>query len=265
MRFSTVDVAYLNHTFTLEYQWLNDSAPADAPILLFLHEGLGCITMWKDFPQQLCAQGNYRGLVFSRAGYGHSTPLSPEIRWPVDYLQQQAEHAVPALLEALGLNTPEVWSRLWLIGHSDGGSIALLYAALYPQRLAGAVVMAPHIFVEDITLAGIEDAKRLYEASDQWRTRLARHHSNPDSAFYGWNNAWRNPDFRHWNIEHLLPRIECPLLAIQGENDEYATLAQINDIQKHAPHTQLLAIPDCGHSPQLQKGDVVIEAVARFI
>ncbi len=152
----------------------------------------------------------------------------------------------------------------WLFGHSDGGSIALLYAARFPERTAGAIVLAPHILVEDLSVASIEQARQAYLATDL-RQRLARHHDDPDSAFWGWNRIWLHPPFRHWSIEDEITAITCPLLAVQGLDDEYGTLEQIRGIARRVPQTQLLELADCGHSPQRDQPEKLIQAAAAFL
>jgi pimeloyl-ACP methyl ester carboxylesterase len=244
----------------LEYQWI---APGrDAPLLIFLHEGLGSVSMWKDWPARACAAAGCRGLLYSRPGYGRSTPRPAHERWPVGYLHEQARDVLPALLQALDVDArrdPPV-----LYGHSDGGSIALLYASYYPDAVAGAIAVAPHVFVEDITLRGIEAARIAYRQTDL-RARLARYHDDPDSAFWGWNDIWLDPAFRDWNIEQMLTRIRCPVLALQGEQDEYATLAQIESIARHTPGAVMQALPDCRHSPHVDQPEAVIEAIKTFL
>jgi pimeloyl-ACP methyl ester carboxylesterase len=156
---------------------------------------------------------------------------------------------------------------VWLFGHSDGGSIALLHAALRPTHTAGLVVLAPHILVEDISVASIEQARLAYlntGLEPSLKQRLAKHHANPDSAFWGWNNVWLSEAFRSWNITTELAHIRCPVLAIQGLDDEYGTLAQIRGIRDAAPHTQLLELPACGHSPHKDQPLAVVEAVVRW-
>lgn len=231
----------------------------DAPLVIFLHEGLGSVAMWKDFPEQLCDAGGFRGLMFSRPGYGRSTPRADDELWEVDFMHRQALEVLPAFLAALGIHdTP------WLFGHSDGGSIALLYASRFPDRLAGLVVMAPHLFVEDITIANIEIARMTYLETDL-PARLGRYHDSADSAFWGWNRIWLHPAFRQWNIEAELDAIGCPVLAIQGVNDEYGTLEQIRGIARRAPQTELLEVDKCGHSPHRDQPGQVIIAATRFI
>jgi len=214
--------------------------------------------MWRDFPERFCNTHGFRGLAFSRYGYGQSTPRPLASPLPLSYLHDQAYEALPALLAALGIVRP------WLFGHSDGGSISLLYAARYPENVSGAVVMAPHIFVEDITIDGIRRARDAFATTDL-RARLARHHRDAESVFRGWNDAWLDPGFRAWNIEDRLSAIACPVLAIQGEEDEYGTLEQIYGIERQAPRARALAIPACGHSPHRDQPEAVSRAAGAFI
>ena len=237
-------------------------AAADRAPLVFLHEGLGSLSMWKDFPARLCAAAGCRGLVYSRPGYGRSTPRAVEEAWGLDFMHRQAHEVLPALLEALHIDT--LAAPTWLFGHSDGGSIALLYAAQFAQRTAGAIVVAPHIRVEDLSVASIEQTRVAYETSDL-RQRLARYHDDPDSAFYGWNRIWLHPPFRHWSIERELQSIRCPVLAVQGLDDEYGTLEQIRGIARVLPRTQLLELPACGHSPHRDQADALIRAATNFL
>jgi pimeloyl-ACP methyl ester carboxylesterase len=242
----------------IEHEWLGRER-GDAPLLIFLHEGLGSRSMWRDFPQQLCDALACRGLVYSRPGYGRSTPRAPGERWGVDFMQRQANEVLPALRRALGIEQPA-----WLLGHSDGGSIALLHAAHLPDTVAGLVVMAPHLFVEPLAVTSIERAREAYLHSGDLRARLARHHDDVDSAFWGWNDIWLDPAFRTWNIEAELEAIRCPLLAIQGVKDEYGTLQQIRAIQARWPGTRLLELPQCGHSPHRDQPGAVIAACVDF-
>ncbi len=254
-----------------ELEALQIKGPADGPLLVFLHEGLGSVSMWRDFPQQLCERLGARGLVYSRPGYGRSTPRAHTERWGVDFMHRQAHEVLPALLQALSVQEP-----IWLLGHSDGGSIALLYAARHgsaangqsqaPEAppLAGAIVLAPHILVEDVSVRSIEQARQAYLHTDL-RQRLARHHDDPDSAFWGWNDIWLSPAFRSWSIEADLHRIKVPVLAVQGVDDEYGTLEQIRGIARRVPQTELLELPACGHSPHRDQPQALMEAVAGFV
>lgn len=245
----------------LECRWIAPQR-TDAPLIVFLHEGLGSVSMWKDWPVQVCEAAGCRGLVYSRYGYGRSTARPQDDAWPVDFMHREAHDVLPALLEVLGVNARR--DKPVLFGHSDGGSIALLYAARYPDAVAGVIAAAPHILVEDVSLTSIAAARRAYLESDL-RARLDRHHQDVDSAFWGWNDIWLNPEFRAWNIEDDLSRITCPVLAIQGTGDEYGTLAQVHGIRRRAPQTELLEIPDCGHSPHRDQPATVVQAVARFV
>lgn len=226
------------------------------PTLVLLHEGLGCITMWRDFPAKLAAATGCRTIVYSRPGYGASDP-HPLPRQP-DYMHREAREILPAVLAALAVERP------LLVGHSDGGSIALIFAATFPELPVGLAVMAPHEFVEAETLAGIRAARDAWRTTD-WPRRLARHHRDAESVFAEWNDCWLSPAFRDWNIEDCLPAIRCPVLAIQGRDDEYATMRQIEAIAAAVPGTQLLALADCGHSPQRDQEAAVLAALSEFV
>lgn len=264
----TISIAYTDERGAvqaeIEYQWLNPHLE-QRPLVVFLHEGLGSIAMWKRFPQAFCDAGQYRGLVFSRPGYGQSTPRELSHSWPVEYLHWQAKEMLPALFRALQIPTSAAQGDLpWLFGHSDGGSISLLYAAHFPQSVAGIMVMAPHISVEEKSLSGIRAAQDIYLQTD-FREKLGRYHRSADSAFFGWCDAWLNPAFQSWNICAEIAAIRCPVLAIQGEGDEYGTMAQIDGIQTQVPQTQLCKLPNCGHSPHRDQPDVLMQACHDFI
>lgn len=246
----------------LEYRWLNRER-TDRPLLVFLHEGLGSVAMWKDWPQHLCDAGNFRGLVFSRNGYGRSTPRPHEEKWPVDFMHRQAREALPAFLDAVGV-TAAYADKVWLVGHSDGGSIALLFAAAFPDRLAGAVVIAPHLFVEDVSVESIAKTKTTFETTDL-RDKLARYHDDVESAFRGWNDIWLDPAFREWNLVGAVASIDKPLLAIQGEDDEYGTMAQMDSIAEHVAHAKIVKLPACGHSPHRDAPEPLGRAIVSFI
>ncbi len=257
-----IDLSWRERRVRIEYAWVGGGAAAPAPCIVFLHEGLGSVAMWRDFPARLCAATGRRGLVYSRPGYGRSTPRAAGEAWEPDYLHQQAQEVLPAVLAAVGIDARR--EPPWLFGHSDGASIALLYAARFTDAVAGAIVLAPHIMVEDVALAGIEKTRAAYRRTDL-RARLAHYHDDPDSAFHGWSDAWLAPAFRSWSIEREVAAIRCPLLAMQGVGDEYATLAQIRDLARHVPQTSLLEIADCRHSPHKDQPELVIREAARFI
>jgi len=253
-------VPFHGRDIRLEYGWIGKER-SDAPLFIFLHEGLGSLSMWKDFPQRLCDLANYRGLVFSRYGYGRSTPRPISEKWPVHFMHEQAQDLLPKFLDKVGVNAA---SRSWVLGHSDGGSIALLFAAALPTRVAGLVLLAPHIFVEDLSIASIEQARDDYRSTDL-RERLRRYHADPDSAFWGWNDIWLDPQFRRWNIEPALQDVRCPVLAVQGFDDPYGTMAQIDGIAKRISQARILKLAQCGHSPHRDQADALIEAVTNFV
>lgn len=256
-----VDIDWGCRRVRIEHYWVHREL-VERPLIVFLHEGLGSAAMWRDFPQRLCDAAGCRGLVYSRPGYGQSTPRAAEEAWDLDFMHRQAHEVLPALLQAVGVDRDA--GHPWLFGHSDGGSIALLFAARWPRRLSGAVVLAPHIKVEDLSIDSIRRARDAYLGTDL-RERLARYHADPDSAFWGWNDIWLHPPFREWSIEAELASIRCPLLAVQGVDDEYGTLEQIHGIARRVPQTRLLALSDCRHSPHRDQPQRLIEATAAFI
>ena len=240
---------------SIEYRFAGTS-PSGQPTIVMLHEGLGSVSMWKDFPDRLAATTGCRVLVYSRHGYGQSSVLAAP-RTP-DYMHEEARVWLPRLLERLEIPAPI------LFGHSDGASISLIYAALPSATVTGVIALAPHVKVEDITVASIADAKVAYETTDL-RARLARHHVDVDATFWGWNRIWLDPAFRNWNIEDLIPAIRAPVLAIQGINDEYGTLEQVESIRRRLPGTELLALPDCRHSPHRDRPEAVLAATQAFV
>jgi len=239
----------------LECAWLA-CAESPRPTIVFLHEGLGSVAMWRDFPAQLCVALGCNGLVYSRQGYGRSAPLAaPRC---VDFMHREAALVLPAVLKAFRIDEPI------LFGHSDGGSIALLYSAFYPGRPRACVVMAPHILVEEVSITSIAKARCAYEEG-YLKERLARYHDDVDGAFYGWNDIWLDPAFRSWTIETLLEAIQAPVLAIQGEDDVYGTMEQIEGIARRVRSASLVKIAQCGHSPHRDQPGMTIEAVRRFL
>ncbi len=242
-----------------------------APELVFLHEGLGSISLWKDFPARVAALTGCPVTVYSRYGSGNSDIIT-EPR-PVTYMHDEALHSLPDLLAQLKIENPI------LIGHSDGASIALIFAgakhagadhtATKPAGARGGVralvLLAPHVFVEDLSVASIAEAKVKFETTN-FAEKLARHHRDAASTFWGWNNIWLHPDFRHWNIEESLPRITCPILAIQGLDDQYGTMAQVQAIARQSGGpVEILPLADCRHSAHRDQPEAVLAAVARFV
>jgi pimeloyl-ACP methyl ester carboxylesterase len=255
------DINWSDRPVSIEYQWVG-ATDQTAPLMIFLHEGLGSVSLWRDFPDRLCTELGCRGLVYSRPGYGQSTPRAPDEQWQNDFMHRQAYEVLPAFLEALGIDA--AGHPIWLFGHSDGGSISLLYAARFTHLVAGLIVLAPHIMVEDITIKSIQQAKITYEQTNL-REKLGRYHNEPDSAFWGWNNRWLHPEFKAWSIEEDIKAIQCPVLAIQGVGDEYGTLEQIRGIARRVPQTQLLELADCRHSPHKDQPEQVIGGIANFM
>jgi pimeloyl-ACP methyl ester carboxylesterase len=255
-----VTIAWRDRDVCIEHRWI-DRQRSGAPLLVFLHEGLGSVSMWRDFPDRLCAALGWRGLVYSRPGYGRSTPRAAREAWGPDFMHRQAHEVLPAFLAAVGVDAAA--DRPWLLGHSDGGSIALLYAGRLPERIAGAVVIAPHILVEDVSVASIAKARDAYTRTDL-RERLARHHEDPDSAFLGWSDAWLRDAFQSWSIEDEIVPIACPLLAVQGTDDEYGTLEQVRGIARRVAGARLIEMPGCGHSPHRERPERLIAEIVRF-
>jgi len=231
--------------------------PDTAPTLVLLHEGLGCVDLWRDFPDRLATATGCGVLVYSRLGYGRSDPCP--VPRPLTYMHDEALEVLPALLATARIR------NCVLIGHSDGGSIALAYAGgTEAPSLRGVVTLAAHVFCEELSVRSIAAAKQAYE-DDGLRDRLARFHgSNVDCAFWGWNGAWLDPAFMQWNLEEYLPGIQVPVLAIQGKDDEYGTEAQADAIVAGAGAKSLL-LENCGHSPQRDREQATIEAVAGFV
>ncbi|HEX6977680.1 MAG TPA: alpha/beta hydrolase [Alphaproteobacteria bacterium] len=227
----------------------------DLPAIVMLHEGLGSVSLWRDVPATLAAATGRRVFVYSRRGYGKSDP-APLPR-PVDYMHDEAFLVLPEVLQARRIERPI------LVGHSDGASIAILHAARHP--VSGLVLMAPHVFVEDLSIASIAEAKTAYETTDL-RARLARHHDDVDNAFWGWNDIWLNPAFRSWNIEAYLPQVTAPVLIIQGVEDQYGTIAQVDAIERQVrgPARRLMLSP-CRHSPHRDQPEQTLAAITKFV
>ncbi|AHG64777.1 alpha/beta fold hydrolase [Advenella mimigardefordensis] len=255
------NVSYDEKTVSIEYQVIH-SDRRDRPLLVFLHEGLGSVAMWKDWPANLCQLLDCRGLVFSRYGYGKSTPRPAQEQWATDFMHIQAQQFLPAFFSALGIDTRT--DQPILIGHSDGASIALLYAAAFPEQVRATAVLAPHLFVEDATVKNIALARQAYLTTDL-PEKLQRYHDDVDSAFWGWNDVWLSAAFQTWNIEDEVADIRSPILAIQGREDEYGSLAQIEHIAQLAANVELYVIDDCRHSPHRDKPEQTSDAIVAFV
>jgi pimeloyl-ACP methyl ester carboxylesterase len=240
----------------IEYAAIPGDADA-AGTLVFLHEGLGSVALWRDFPRKVATRLHAPALVYSRFGYGASDGLTAK-RTP-RFMHDEALGVLPALLDQLGIERPI------LIGHSDGASIALIHAATSGRTVKGLVCLAPHAFVEPVCVESIAKIRQSYLATDL-RQRLAKYHTRVDDAFLGWADAWLDPQFLAWSIEDLLGAIDQPLLLIQGEDDEYGTLAQLDRIEARVKGpTRRLALPRCGHSPHRDQEAAVLDAIAVFV
>jgi pimeloyl-ACP methyl ester carboxylesterase len=239
----------------IETRWWGEPTPG-TPTIVLLHEGLGCVALWRDFPAALHEATGLPVFAYSRFGYGASSPV--ELPRPLDYMHREAA-LVPRILQAAGIEDHI------LLGHSDGATIATIFAAAASPQVRGLILIAPHFFVEDLTIASIEAARVAFETTDL-RTRLARYHADPDNAFYGWNEAWLDPGFRSFSIVDVMHALDPPILALQGEADEYGTKAQLDSLSAHAPcavDTRLLA--DARHAPHLSHQTELLAFIQTFI
>jgi pimeloyl-ACP methyl ester carboxylesterase len=241
----------------LEYRMIGP-APSEAPTIVMLHEGLGSVALWGDFPDRLQAATGMGVFVYSRAGYGASTPAT--LPRPLDYMCREALDVLPVLLDTIG------FARGVLLGHSDGASIAAIHAGgAGDHRVRGVVLIAPHFVVEEVSVASIAEIRTTYETTDL-RAKLARWHQNVDNAFYGWNDAWLDPDFRRWDISEYLAYIRVPVAIVQGEGDQYGTIRQIEIAQEecYCP-VDVTIIPGAGHSPHREVSDLTLATISEFV
>jgi pimeloyl-ACP methyl ester carboxylesterase len=240
----------------LEVEWL-DAAQAGKPTLVFLHEGLGSVRQWRDFPLQVVKATGCRALLYSRYGYGQSDVLA-EPRVDLRFMHREALEVLPALLEALRIERPV------LVGHSDGASIALIHAGA-GHAVRALAVMAPHVFVEPICVQSIRKAADAFAKTDLAQ-RLSKYHRDPAKTFHLWADAWLDPEFLHWNIEPYLPGIGCPVMAIQGEDDAYGTMAQLERIRRGVRGPcELVQLAACGHTPFRDQPQATLDALTRFV
>lgn len=240
----------------LAYEWVGEES--GKPVMVFLHEGLGSIRQWREFPAALAAATGCRALLYDRYGYGQSEVLA-EPRRTVRYMHDEALIALPELLEALSIDSPV------LVGHSDGASIALIYAGA-GHEVRAVVAMAPHVFIEDVCVSSIAAVTASFEASDLPR-KLGRYHREVRKTFYGWSDVWLDPAFKSWDIrQEYLPKVRCPVLAIQGFEDEYGTMAQLEDIERWVPgRVKPVKLERCGHAPFRDQPQATLQAAERFI
>ncbi len=228
------------------------------PTLVFLHEGLGCVAMWGDFPRRLCGKTGCPGLVYDRLGYGRSTPLLQ--KRTIHYLHEYALVELPLVLERLLPESPVI-----LVGHSDGGSIALIYGAKKPSRLLGIITEAAHVYVDNETLTGIALAEKAWNQG-KMGALVNYHGAKTEELFMAWAATWQTPWFRSWSIEYLLPSISAPMLVIQGQNDQYGTLAQVDAIvSASSGKTRFQIVEECGHIPHIDDPVAVLESMSMFI
>ena len=241
----------------IEYVYRRGTS-TDAPTIVFLHEGLGTLRLWRDLPARLC-EGTPNGwLLYSRFGNGFSTELRAA-RTP-SYMHDEALEVLPELLDRLGI------ARALLLGHSDGGSIAAIFAGAFPERCSGLVLEAPHAFVERQSIDAIAAIGARYRSDAALRERIGRHHRNGDGTFFGWNDIWLHPDFRNWNIEESIARIVAPILAIQGSDDEYGTFEQLDRIVASARgEVDRLLLARCGHAPHRDRAEFFVSSVRAWI
>lgn len=241
----------------LEYRFIGPR-PDQAPTIVMLHEGLGCIAMWGDFPEKLQAATGMGVFVYSREGYGQSSPA--KLPRPLTFMHAEAQQTLPAILDAIGFR------HGFLLGHSDGASIAAIYGGAHQDhRVSGIVLIAPHFIVEDVTIASIAEMRKAYDTTDL-RARLARYHADVDATVHGWTDVWLKRDFRKWDLSEFLAYIRVPVLIVQGEGDQYGTVRQIEIAQAecYCP-VEVALLPDAKHVPQREAPQATMKAVTEFI
>ncbi|MEJ6393589.1 alpha/beta hydrolase [Gymnodinialimonas sp. 2305UL16-5] len=239
----------------LEYRcW--GAPPTNGRAIVLLHEGLGCVALWRDFPDNLHTATGMPVMAYSRAGYGQSDP--DDLPRPLDWMTTEAIMVLPEVLEACRISRP------FLVGHSDGATIAAIYAGFQPEAEA-AVLIAPHFFTEERGLLEIARTDAQFRGEADMAKRMGKYHRDPQATFSGWADAWLDPDFRQWHVEAALEGIECPVLAIQGRQDQYGTLAQIDAVSRNVDHAKVLIVEECQHTPHLEHPDAVIAAISQFV
>lgn len=232
----------------------------EKPAILFLHEGMGCVKLFRDFPDLLCHTLKLPGIVYERYGYGHSTALREER--PDNYLNIEAEKYLPEFIVQCGLNN----IPLILVGHSDGASIALIYASLFPKNVVAVISIAAHVFVEEISITNVKALEEKYFSDGEFRAKVHKYHyDHSDSTLLAFTKTISRESFKEWNIESCLQKIEAPTFVIQGTEDNYGTQKQVDSILTHTKNSESLLINKCGHSPHLEKKQIVIDAIADFL
>ena len=253
------DLRRIANRYLIDGHWLEavriEARRSDSPTIVMLHEGLGSVSHWRDFPSELADATGAGVFVFSRYGHGASDILK-ESR-PISYMHHEAQVVLPELLHQVGIERPV------LLGHSDGASIAIIYAGTFPDSPLGLILLAPHVFVENLSVISIEEAREVYKQTDLPQ-RLARHHAHVESLFWGWNNIWLDPNFRAWNIESFLDPIRFPVLVLQGAQDPYGTIKQVEAIQRRIPSASAVLLDDCRHAPHRDQRDATLSAISLF-
>jgi len=248
------------HTYLVDGHSLEavsiEARDPELPTVVMLHEGLGSVAHWKDFPAQLAEQTGAGVLLYSRYGHGDSDRLQGPR--PVSYMHHEAQVVLPEILRQAEIEHP------LLLGHSDGASIAIVYAGTFPDSPAGLILEAPHVFVEDVSVTSIAEAGEVYKKTDLAQ-RLARYHAHADSLFWGWNHIWLHPDFRNWNIESFLDLIRCPVLVLQGAQDEYGTVKQVDAIRARIPSASAVILDNCKHAPHRDQGEAALAEISQFL
>jgi pimeloyl-ACP methyl ester carboxylesterase len=243
--------------YQIEYRLIGTGNKHADPIV-FLHHGFGSVSTWKDFPDVLCRRLDRSGIVYSRPSCGWSSPLDAP-RQP-DCLVKEAESVLAPLLDVLGIERPI------LFGHSNGATISLLYAALFPSRVLAVIALAPHVTLEPVTLAGVRVVAERYQTDPEWRRRIAHHHANPDAAFWAWANFWTDPSNISWNVVDNMREVVTPLLLLQGDRDDFGTLHQVDLIRDAVQGpTEALILENCGHDPHIERRQEVIDATVGFV
>lgn len=252
----TPEMALMIDGASLEYACYGPK-PDAAPTIVMLHEGLGCLALWRDFPRRVAEATNMGVFAYSRRGYGQSDPA--ELPRPLDFMTREAVEVLPQILDKIG------FQRGILFGHSDGATIAAIYAgSVEDHRVRGLILMAPHFFTEEIGLAEIANARKAFEQGEL-KQRMARYHRDPENAFRGWNDTWLDPAFKTWNVGEVIDYLRVPVLAIQGREDQYGSLAQIGEIEDriYSP-VDVLIVEECRHAPHLERPQITLDAISEF-
>ncbi|NNE37747.1 MAG: alpha/beta hydrolase [Gammaproteobacteria bacterium] len=242
----------------IEYRWITNASRKTRPVIVMLHEGLGSVSLWKEFPETLSEETGCDIFVYSRPGYGNSDPV--DLPRPIEYMHYEGHTVLPEILEMFDQD-------IFLLGHSDGASVSIIYAGTHQNnRLKGLVLFAPHVFTEEVCIRSIQNARKFYDENEDFRKKLSRHHKNVYIAFNGWCDAWLDPRFLDWNIEEYIENVHVPTLVIQGHDDEYGTIEQVDRIKNKVKHDfESVLLEDCKHSPHRDREDETLTAINNFV